>query len=93
MVRFILIRGADTTITNKQGQTPMQLAVSEITTANLKKDVIKMLGPPGSLDCLMLSTPTRKMNKKPTTLILFIALFVIIQAIVVLNIYPHLRNW
>jgi hypothetical protein len=63
MVRFILIRGADTQIKNKLGHCAMDLAQSEIATPNLKRDVIKMLGPPGSLDCLMLSTPTRKMKK------------------------------
>jgi hypothetical protein len=49
-----------------------------------------MLGPPGKLDCLMLSTPTRKIRKQPTTLLVFIALFIIVQAIVVVNIYTHL---
>lgn len=52
-----------------------------------------MLGPPGALDCLMLSTPTRKMNKKATTLVFFAALFLIIQTIEVINIYPHLNLW
>ena len=93
MVRFILIRGADTQIKNKLGHCAMDLAQSEIATPNLKRDVIKMLGPPGSLDCLMLSTPTRKMKKQPITLSIFLGLFVIIQAIVVVNIYPHLQRW
>jgi len=92
MVRFILIRGASTTIRNKAGQTAMELA-EEIKAPNLKRDVVKMLGPPGSLDCLMLSTPTRKVNRQSTTLILFAALFFIVQSIVVINVYPHLNLW
>jgi hypothetical protein len=56
----------------------MQLAIEEIKTPNLKADVIKMLGPPGTLDCLMLSAPTRKTVKQPTTLILFAVLFFLI---------------
>lgn len=52
-----------------------------------------MLGPPGKLDCLMLSTPTRKTAKSKTTLFFFISLFTLVQTIVVLNIYPHLQYW
>lgn len=68
----------------------MDLIKDEIKTKHWASDVRKMLGAPGVLDCLMLSTPTRKMSKKPTTLIFFSCLFFAIQAIVVINIYPHL---
>lgn len=52
-----------------------------------------MLGPPGALDCLMLSTPNRLVLKSSKTLILFIALFATMQVIEIVNIYPHLRTW
>jgi hypothetical protein len=77
MVRFILLRGALIGIVNKNGDLPIDL-VKEIKTPKLANDVRKMLGPPGALDCLMLSTPTRKMNKKATTLVFFATLFLIV---------------
>jgi len=52
-----------------------------------------MLGPPSALDCLMLSAPTRKMVKSPSTLLIFISMYVLVQASEVINIYPHLPEW
>jgi hypothetical protein len=56
----------------------MEIAKEEIETQKFANDVIKMLGPPGKLDCLMLSTPTRKTIKSRTTLVFFISLFTIV---------------
>ena len=52
-----------------------------------------MLGPPGTFDFLMLSTPNRKFKKNPATLIFFVILFAAIQCIEIVNIYPHLNLW
>ena len=52
-----------------------------------------MLGPPGALDCLMLSTPTRKTPKTPKTLLLFATMYLIVQTCEVVCIYPHLPYW
>ena len=41
----------------------------------------------------MLSTPSRKMAQSPSTLIVFACLFAVIQAMEIINIYPHLRYW
>lgn len=93
MVRFLLIRGVNTELKNKQGKTPLQIAMEEVTNSRLQADIRNMLGPPGALDCLMLSTPNRLVVKSPKTLIFFVALFTTTQVIEILNIYPHLRTW
>jgi len=58
--------------------------VAEIRNADLANDVKRMLSPPGTLDCLMLSPPTRLVKKKPTNLIVFLLLFL---AIIVIEIF------
>jgi hypothetical protein len=90
LVRYLLIKGANTTIINKNGQTPIELVTNDIKTPYIANDVRRMLGPPGILDCLMLSTPHRKIIKRPTTLLVFCLMFTIIEAIWLVNIYPHL---
>ncbi len=72
-----MLRGADTTILNYEGMSAYELA-DEIQSKSLQQEVKKMLGPPGKLDCLMLSPPTRLIHKKPTTLIWFMILFMLV---------------
>ena len=52
-----------------------------------------MLGPPGTFDFMMLSTPTRKVKRRPILISIFLVLFFVIQSFEVINIYPHLQNW
>ena len=93
MIKFLLIKGADTTIRNKSNLTPIQLVPAEIEARNLARDATRLLSPPGKLACLMLSTPTRKVQKNPTTLIIFIALFASVYFIEVVNVLQHLKIW
>jgi len=92
MVRFLMLRGADTTIKNKDGKLAIDFK-SEIETKSWKNDVQRLLGPPGTFDFLMLSTPTRKIKRRPILLIIFALLFLLVETCVVINIYPHLYRF
>ena len=52
-----------------------------------------MLSPPGALDCLMLSPPTRLVRKKPTNLVIFSLLFLGIVLIELMVTLPFLSYW
>jgi ankyrin repeat protein len=77
MVRFLMLRGADTTIKNKDGKLAIDFR-SEIETKSWKNDVERLLGPPGTFDFLMLSTPTRKIKRRPILLGVFVSLFLMV---------------
>lgn len=93
LVRYLLIKGASTTIINKNGQTPIDLVKNDVKSLYLANEIRRMLGPPKLLDCLMLSTPNRKIIKSPATLLVFCFMFAIIEGIWLVNIYPHLEFW
>jgi palmitoyltransferase len=92
LVRFLMLKGASTTIRNKKQELPINIA-EKIEDPKMRAEVLKILGPPGTFDFLMLSTPTRKMPRRPVLLTIFFALFATIQACEIVNIYPHLRYW
>ena len=87
-----MLRGSKTDIPNCEGKTPIEL-VERVDDENMQRDLMKMLGPPGALDCLMLSTPTRKTPKTPKTLFVFLAMYLMTETCEVVNIYPHLPYW
>lgn len=89
MVRFLMLRGANTSIKNNNNKLPIDYKY-EIETNSWYNDVVKLLGPPGKLDFLMLTTPTRKIKRRPILLGLLMTLFVLVQTASVINIYPHL---
>jgi hypothetical protein len=74
------------------GRTPADL-VSEIRNEDYANDVRRMLSPPGALDCLMLSPPTRLVRKKPTNLYVFALLFLAMILIEILITLPFLATW
>ena len=74
-IRFLLIRGADKTILNKENKSPIDLCDTAINNQFLRRDAKKMLGPPSIFDCLMLTPPTRLVKKNPKTLMVFLSIF------------------
>jgi len=74
------------------GRTPIDM-VSEINNSNFSKDVRRMLSPPGALDCLMLSSPTRLVRKKATNLVVFVLLFVGVILIEIFITLPFMAVW
>jgi len=90
LVRFIMLRGADKTIRDCNDKTPVELVKENIEEDNLKADLYKILGPPGALDCLMLSPPNRLTHKNSSTMGLYVSVFVICHIILILWVYPRL---
>ena len=74
------------------GRTPIDMA-QEIQNQEYAKDARRMLSPPGALDCLMLSPPTRLVRKKPTNLVIFALLFIGVIFIELLITFPFLQLW
>ena len=74
------------------GRTPMNF-ISEIKSDAYARDVRRMLSPPGTLDCLMLSSPTRLVRKKSTNLLIFIFLFLGVLLIEIFITLPFLAIW
>ena len=87
-----MLRGPPLGELNLEGRTPLEMT-DDIQTESLRRDAKRMLGPPGALDCLMLSTPTRKTIKSPRTLIVFIVMYVIVMFCEVLAVFPHMPLW
>jgi hypothetical protein len=86
-----MIRGTSTTILNKLAESPLDL-LNNVKNSTLADDARRIMAPPGSFDCLMLTTPTKKMHKSPKTFIFFVFLFTTIQAMEIINVYPHLSK-
>ena len=91
-VRLILLRGASKTILEKNGRKPIDL-ISEIRNQEFAKDVRRMLSPPGALDCLMLSPPTRLIRKTPKNLAIFVILFLGVILIEIFITLPYMAVW
>jgi len=89
LVRFLLLRGAEKDIKDKNGKIPIELS-RNATEENLRLELEGMMGPPGKLECLMLTPPTRLTNKNPCTMIIYICVFFVSHAILLLMVYPRL---
>jgi palmitoyltransferase ZDHHC13/17 len=51
------------------------------------------MGPPGKMDCLMLSPPNRLTRKKPTCMISYLTFFLAVTTLKVLIIYARISAW
>jgi hypothetical protein len=67
--------------------------VQEIKSGELATEVRRMLSPPGALDCLMLSPPTRLVKKKVTNLVVFVFLFFGVILIEIFITLPYMSIW
>lgn len=65
--------------------------MKDLRSPDLQNELNRMLGAPGTLDCLMLSTPNRQVKKKPTTMIVFLIMFAVAFIIQVLLVFPRLK--
>lgn len=74
LVRFLMLRGANKDVKDKNGKKPEEL-IPDVTEAKLRNELTTILGPPSRLDCLMLSPPNRLTKKKPNCMITYLALF------------------
>ena len=80
LVRFIMLRGADKTIKDKTNKTPIE-CIEEVGDAENRAELGKMLGDPSKLECLMLQPPNRLTYKNPTTIRIYITVFMVVYAI------------
>ena len=88
-VRFLMIRGADKTVTDNQGLTPLGLVNNgEVESEHLANDLRKMLGPAGACECLMLTAPTRKVKRNSRTMIVYLFTTFVVLAIEVFFVFP-----
>lgn len=91
-VRFLLIRGANKTIIDNNGNAPIDLVNNgEVTTPAYITDLKKMLGDPNCCDCLMLSAPTRMTQRRPTTLLIYLLMNFGVLTIESMFIFPYLE--
>ena len=86
-VRFLMVRGANKDVTDKNGHTPADL-ISEVKSPNLARELSNMLGRPGFFDCLMLSAQTRYIARSRATMLVFMALFSYVIIVEVFYIFP-----
>ena len=89
VVRFLMMRGGDQKRLNEQLVTPLEL-LADVKSPELRAEAEKILGPPSACSCLMLSAPTRQQRKQPTNLIMFFLMYVVVEAIEIVCIYPHI---
>ena len=86
-VRFLLVRGAEKTIADKQGKIPADL-VKDVKNSEVARELNKMLGRPGAFDCLMLSTQTRYIKRSSKNMMMFCFLFFYTILIELFYIFP-----
>ena len=86
-VRFLLIRGADKERMDKQGRTPIELT-SEVRSPDLANELRRMLGESKSLECLMLSAPTRLVKRSKFTMTFYLTLLLVMFLIQFFFTFP-----
>ena len=88
-IRALLFRGADKLIKDKQGLMPIDIATKTIENENLRDEVVNYLSNNGGiLDCCMLKTPLKKVEKSFKMALYFISLNMLVYVLQVLFLYP-----
>lgn len=64
-----------------------------VTTDTFVNDLRKMLGKPRFLELMLLSPPMRKMEKRPTTVIVYYLLCFFCYGTEVFFVFPYLSLW
>jgi ankyrin repeat protein len=86
-VRALLICGASRKSQDKIGRKPIDM-IDEVEDPKLKSELKEVLKNPSSLSCLMLKTPLRKVRKKPTTMLFYIFLALVLNILLFFFIFP-----
>jgi hypothetical protein len=84
-----MLRGADKTMKDKTNKTPVD-CIDEVGDADNRTELRKMLGDPSKFECLMLQPPNRLTHKNPTTIRIYITVFVVVYAIQFFFVFPRL---
>lgn len=86
-VRALLIRGAPRNMKDHKGRMPIDL-VQDITSLSLKQTLLEDLVEPRTIECLMIKTPLKKVNKSYTTILFMWFLMFIVYISITLLIFP-----
>ena len=86
-VRALLICGASRKSQDKIGRKPIDM-IDEAEDPKLKSELKEVLKNPSSLSCLMLKTPLRKVRKKPTTMLFYIFLALVLNLLLFFFVFP-----
>jgi ankyrin repeat protein len=86
-VRALLICGASRKSEDKIKRKPIDL-IDEVEDPKLKGELKDILKNPSPFSCLMLKTPLKKVKKKPTTMIFYMLLALVLAAVLILFIFP-----
>ena len=86
-VRALLISGASRKKKDSIGRRPIDL-IWEVQDEKLRKELKEILKPPLTCSWLMLRTPLTKMKKRPTTMLFYVLVFLILLADQFLFILP-----
>lgn len=95
LTRFIMLRGANKDLKDKKGKTPSDLIndIEDDDNDRLKNELRVIMGPPGKMDCLMLTPPNRLTRKKPTCMLSYLAFFTFVTTLKVLIVYARISLW
>ena len=95
LARFIMLRGADKDLKDKKGKTASDLIkdIEDDDNDRLKNELRVIMGPPGRMDCLMLSPPNRLTRKKPTCMLSYLFFFTFVMTLKVLIVYARISFW
>jgi hypothetical protein len=61
--------------------------------ARLKNDLRVIMGPPGRMDCLMLTPPNRLTRRKPTCMSSYLLFFTAVATLKILIVYARISPW
>jgi len=91
-VRALLISGASRKVEDKINRKPIDLIV-EVEDDKLRNELKEILKTPSPFGCLMLKTPLKKVSKNPNTMIFYILLALLLNAVLLLFIFPTTLNY
>lgn len=81
------MRGADRDDKDNKGRKPVDL-VPEISSLSMRQTLIEDLVEPKSIECLMIKTPLKKVNKSFTTIIFMWFLMLSVYSTLTLFVFP-----
>jgi hypothetical protein len=91
-LKFLLLKGARKDIRDKDGRTAFDYC-GLIENERLRSEAIILLKKPKRLDCLVLTPPTRKINRNWKTIAVLLSMLMFAITVQVFMIFPYLATW
>ncbi len=86
-VRALLIRGAPRNVRDNKGRLPADL-IGDLSSMSMRQQLIEELDNPRTVDCLMIKTPLKKVNKSFTTVYFMWLLMGLVYTFLLLFVFP-----